>query len=72
MPLCPHAACGLPPRFFLLISIPLLFSLHDEVDLGGKPKPNVHLVLDAGESVKIDATEDLRRYLLSHHLPRSS
>lgn len=28
------------------------------VDLGGKTKPNVHLVLPSGESVKIDATED--------------
>jgi hypothetical protein len=28
------------------------------VDLGGKTKPNVHLVLASGESVKIDATED--------------
>ena len=28
------------------------------VDLGGKTKANVHLVLTSGESVKIDATED--------------
>jgi hypothetical protein len=28
------------------------------VDLGGKTKPNVHLVLASGESVKIEATED--------------
>lgn len=28
------------------------------VDLGGKTKPNVHLVLASGTSVKIDATED--------------
>lgn len=28
------------------------------VDLGGKTKPNVHLVLASGQSVKIDATED--------------
>lgn len=28
------------------------------VDLGGKTKPNVHLVLESGQSVKIDATED--------------
>lgn len=27
------------------------------VDLGGKTKPNVHLVLSSGESVKIEATE---------------
>lgn len=27
------------------------------VDLGGKTRPNVHLVLASGESVKIDATE---------------
>lgn len=27
------------------------------VDLGGKTKPNVHLVLPSGDSVKIDATE---------------
>ena len=27
------------------------------VDLGGKTKPNVHLVLASGDSVKIDATE---------------
>lgn len=28
------------------------------VDLGGKTRPNIHLVLASGESVKIDATED--------------
>lgn len=28
------------------------------VDLGGKTKPNVHLVLASGQSVKIEATED--------------
>jgi hypothetical protein len=28
------------------------------VDLGGKTRPNVHLVLASGESVKIDATEN--------------
>ena len=28
------------------------------MDLGGKTRPNVHLVLASGESVKIDATEN--------------
>jgi len=28
------------------------------VDLGGKTKPNIHLVLTSGQSLKIDATED--------------